>query len=96
MVVRPPAGLLVMSLPPYYTTVWIGGIPYDYANDVYYRWAPEQGGYEVVDPPAGADQPTAAPTGRLPPGVVSNLYARGRSKRRPQRRLDPRALARIK
>ena len=27
LVVRPPAGLLVMSLPPYYTTVWIGAYP---------------------------------------------------------------------
>lgn len=61
VVVRPPVGLLVTSLPPYSTTVWIGGIPYYYANDVYYRWAPEQSGYEVVDPPAGADQPTVAP-----------------------------------
>ena len=61
VVVRPPAGLLVTTLPPYYTTVWIGGVPYYYANDVYYRWAPEMNGYEVVDPPAGADAPTAAP-----------------------------------
>lgn len=61
VVVRPPAGLFITALPPYYTTVWIGGTPYYYANDVYYRWVPAQGGYEVVDPPAGADQPSAAP-----------------------------------
>jgi hypothetical protein len=61
VVVRPPAGLLVASLPAYSTTVWIGGTPYYYANDVYYRWAPAKGGYEVVDAPSGADQPTSAP-----------------------------------
>ena len=42
--------------------VWIAGVPYYYANDVYYRWAPEADGYEVVEPPAGADQPGVAPS----------------------------------
>jgi hypothetical protein len=60
VVVRPPAGLLVTTLPPFYTTVWIAGTPYYYANDVYYRWVPAMNGYEVVDPPAGADKPTEA------------------------------------
>jgi hypothetical protein len=60
VVVRPPAGLLVTTLPPFYTTIWIAGTPYYYANDVYYRWAPTMNGYEVVDPPAGADKPTEA------------------------------------
>jgi hypothetical protein len=59
--VRPPVGLFITALPAYYTTIWVGGTPYYYANDVYYRWAPAQGGYEVVDPPTGADQPAAAP-----------------------------------
>jgi hypothetical protein len=60
VVVRPPVGLLVTTLPPFYTTVWIAGTPYYYANDVYYRWASEMNGYEVVDPPAGADQAAEA------------------------------------
>jgi hypothetical protein len=38
----------------------VAGIPYYYANDVYYRWVPEVNEYEVVEPPAGADQPGAA------------------------------------
>ena len=57
IVTRPPTGLTVSVLPPFYTTVWIGGVPYYYANEVYYRWVPEVNGYEVVDPPPGADQP---------------------------------------
>jgi len=60
-VVRPPVGLVISVLPAYYTTVWIGGFPYYYADDVYYRWRPADNGYVVVDPPAGADQPSAPP-----------------------------------
>jgi len=61
VVVRPPVGLVVNILPPDYSTVWIGGLPYYYANDVYYTWNPIQNGYVVVDPPANADHPSAAP-----------------------------------
>jgi hypothetical protein len=49
VVVRPPAGLLVTTLPPFYTTVWISGTPYYYANDVYYRWTSDANGYEVEE-----------------------------------------------
>jgi hypothetical protein len=62
VVTRPPAGLVVTALPSFYTTVWIAGVPYYYANDVYYRWAPEANGYEVVERPAGADQPGVPPS----------------------------------
>ncbi len=61
VVVRPPLGLVVSVLPPYYSTVWIGGLPYYYADNVYYTYSPAQNGYVVVDPPPGADQPTAPP-----------------------------------
>ena len=61
VVVRPPSGLVVSVLPPDYSTVWIGGLPYYYANEVYYTWNATQNGYVVVDPPANADRPTAAP-----------------------------------
>jgi Family of unknown function (DUF6515) len=61
IVARPPVGLVVTLLPPLATTVWIGAVPYYYANEVYYRWDPTVNGYEVVAPPAGADQPGAAP-----------------------------------
>lgn len=61
VVVRPPAGLAIGVLPPYYTTVWIGGIPYYYADNAYYTWSPEANGYVVVEPPAGADAPGTPP-----------------------------------
>jgi len=63
IVARPPVGLVVALLPPFATTVWIGTVPYYYANDVYYHWDPAVDGYEVVPPPAGADQPGSAPAG---------------------------------
>ena len=40
VVTRPPIGLVVTMLPPFYMTVWIGRVPYYYANDVYYPWDP--------------------------------------------------------
>src|SRR5579871_5064073 len=58
VVVTPPVGVVISALPPYYSTVWIGGKPYYYANDVYYTWNAAQNGYVVVDPPAGADNPS--------------------------------------
>jgi hypothetical protein len=51
IVVGPPLGVFVPVLPPFYTTVWFGGIPYYYANDSYYVWRDGDQGYEVVDPP---------------------------------------------
>ncbi len=54
-VIAPPIGIFVPILPPYYTTIWLAGVPYYYANDVYYAWRPQSNGYEVVQPPAGAD-----------------------------------------
>jgi hypothetical protein len=61
VVVRPPVGLAIGVLPPYYTTVWLGGVPYYYADNVYYSWDAGQNGYVVVDPPANADQPASPP-----------------------------------
>lgn len=55
IVVAPPIGLTVSLLPPYYTTVWIGGSPYYYADGVYYAWRPVQRVYEVVEAPREAD-----------------------------------------
>ena len=48
--VTPPPGVVVPSLPPPYTTVWLAGVPYYRLNDIYYASAP--GGYVVVAPPA--------------------------------------------
>ncbi|MGO9992133.1 MAG: DUF6515 family protein [Steroidobacteraceae bacterium] len=50
-----PIGLFVPFLPPYFATVWWDGIPYYYANDVYYLWNDDQHQYEVVAPPAGIE-----------------------------------------
>ena len=61
VVVAPPPGLVISVLPPYYSTVWLGGVPYYYADNVYYTWQPDQNGYSVVDAPDGADAPTAPP-----------------------------------
>jgi hypothetical protein len=61
VVVRPPVGIVVPVLPPAYTTVWVAGLPYYYANDAYYSAAP--GGYVVANPPtdeAAASAPQAA------------------------------------
>jgi len=52
IVVRPPIGVFIPVLPAFYTTIWFGGIPYYYANDVYYVWDAGRGGYVVTDPPA--------------------------------------------
>ena len=65
VVVGAPYGLFVPVLPPYYTTVYYGGVPYYYANDAYYQWIPDQNQYEVVQPPGDE---SAAQT--LPPQAV--------------------------
>ena len=56
MVVRPPLGVVVPVLPPAYATVWSAGVPYYYANDIYYVAAPE--GYALAQPPL---DPSVAP-----------------------------------
>jgi hypothetical protein len=50
-VVAPPIGLFVPFLPLFYTTLWLNGIPYYYANETYYTETP--GGYVVAEPPQG-------------------------------------------
>jgi hypothetical protein len=69
IVVAPPRGLVISVLPPYYSTVWFGGIPYYYADNVYYTWQPDQNGYAVADPPTDANDPNAdsAPSDSAPP-----------------------------
>jgi hypothetical protein len=60
-VIAPPLGVFVSLLPPYYTTVWFGGIPYYYANDAYYLYRERERVYEVVEPPYGAQASTVSP-----------------------------------
>lgn len=59
-VVAPPFGLFIPFLPLYYTTIWMQGIPYYYANDTYYT--PTEGGYMVVEPPQDDASQTPPPT----------------------------------
>ncbi|MGD8784636.1 MAG: hypothetical protein PVG75_09365 [Thioalkalispiraceae bacterium] len=56
VVVRPPLGIVVPVLPPFYTTLWFYGVPYYYANDVYYVWRPDLNGYVVTEAPADSKQ----------------------------------------
>ncbi|MBS0580955.1 MAG: hypothetical protein JSR36_16990 [Proteobacteria bacterium] len=78
VVVGAPVGVFVPVLPPYYSIVWVAGVPYYFANQTYYSWSPQQNSYQVVEPPqadgipgpedADAEQnqdPDATP----PPGV---------------------------
>jgi hypothetical protein len=68
VVVRPPLGVIVPILPPFYTTIWLGGIPYYYANDVYYVWRSDLNGYEVASPPIKEEEASL-------PYVADELYA---------------------
>jgi hypothetical protein len=54
-------------LPLAYATYWYGGIPYYYANDVYYTYNPGYQGYVATDPPPATDPNAVAPQG-APPG----------------------------
>ena len=58
-VVAPPFGLFVPFLPFAYTTIWISGIPYYYANETYYTETP--GGYVVVEPPQDQGEVSETP-----------------------------------
>jgi Family of unknown function (DUF6515) len=64
VVVGAPIGFFVPVLPPYYTTVWVAGVPYYYADDTYYAWRQSDGQYEVVAPP---DEQTASTDPPAPP-----------------------------
>ncbi len=61
----PPFGIVVPMLPPAYTTLWIGAVPYYYANGVYYVTTPGQG-HTVVAPPPGAETAQVVPQAPLP------------------------------
>jgi hypothetical protein len=41
-------------LPAVYATYWWGGVPYYYADNVYYTWNSGYNGYVVTDPPPAA------------------------------------------
>ena len=53
-------GALIDSLPPRYSTVVVGGVPYYYSDNYYYQPYP-YGGYVVVPPPVLAQPVVVAP-----------------------------------
>jgi hypothetical protein len=57
-------------LPLAYATYWYGGVPYYYANDVYYTWNPDYEGYTATDPPPASD-PSGATGAAEPPQQVA-------------------------
>jgi hypothetical protein len=73
VVVGAPVGFFVPVLPPFYTTVWVAGVPYYYANDTYYTWNAGQNGYEVVAPPSDQGATTTQP----PPSDDLYIYPQG-------------------
>ncbi|MBI3561190.1 MAG: hypothetical protein HY080_05675 [Gammaproteobacteria bacterium] len=83
VVVTPPAGIVVASLPPFYTTLWVGGTPYYYANDIYYIWQPDRNGYVVTDPPAGISQTE-------PPFLADEIYIYPKNGQTEQQQADDR------
>jgi hypothetical protein len=54
-------------LPLAFATYWYGGIPYYYANDVYYTWSPDYSGYVATDPPPVVDSSGSAAAPDAPP-----------------------------
>jgi hypothetical protein len=60
-------------LPLAYATYWYGGVPYYYADDVYYTWNPSYDGYVATDPPPVGDSSGSADvsgSGPAPSGDV--------------------------
>jgi len=56
--VEAPAGVLVRQLPDGYTMRWIGGVPYFYADGLYYVWREGVRRYEILQSaPSAADRP---------------------------------------
>jgi hypothetical protein len=73
IVVAPPIGLLVPSLPAFASTVQDHGEAYLYANDIYYRARPDLGGYLVVNDPVETVADTAESTAGV--GVAGDAPA---------------------
>ncbi|MCB2192961.1 MAG: SH3 domain-containing protein [Deltaproteobacteria bacterium] len=67
VVVQPPHGLFVASLPIGFATLLVAGLTYYTFAGIYYRSAP--GGYVVVAPPAGAVVPSPPPPPMVAPSA---------------------------
>jgi len=57
-----PYGLFVSSLPPSYSTVWVGGNRYFVADDSYYLYDSSRSGYVLARSPYDGDSLTTAST----------------------------------
>lgn len=79
----PPIGIIVPTLPPFYATVWVSGIPYYYANDVYYTWRPNRNGYVVTQPPAEIIK-------EEPPLIADELFIYPKRRQSEQQQADDR------
>jgi len=90
MVVAPPIGLIVPTLPTFATVLAHGGEIYLYCNEVYYLPRPDLNGYEVINDPAEtaakaksdaavagpvAGKPTAVPRAATPPATTAATTA---------------------
>ena len=79
----PPIGIVVPILPPFYATVWARGIPYYYANDVYYTWRPNLNGYVVTEPPKEISE-------EEPPLIADELFIYPKKNQSEQQQADDR------
>ena len=73
IVVQPPLGIYLPVLPPDYATVWVAGVPYYYADGVYYNVAPGRG-YVVVTAPPGVDQTMTTPPPAPAPAAPDPIF----------------------
>ena len=53
-------GFFFASIPSYCKLVYWEGVPYYYADDLYYEWNGSAGAYQEVQPPAGLAEQIAA------------------------------------
>ncbi len=72
MLVRPPRGIVIRTLPPFYTRIYIGNVLYYRCEDVYYRPAPE--GYVIVDPPVTVVQAAPSPAPSAPAAEYQSVW----------------------
>jgi hypothetical protein len=77
-------GVFISVLPPAYTTVYFGGLPYYYSNNVYYSWSADRNAYEVVTPPAAA-APASSPA-----ASTTDLYTYPKAGQSPEKQAQDR------
>lgn len=92
-------------LPLAYATYWYSGVPYYYANDVYYTYSPDYSGYVATDPPPVADGgaaggadvgapnpgPAAGPGPAPGPGVAGQVFMYPKNGQTPEQQATDKA-----